>query len=376
MIAFLCGLCASAVKMYFESPAAEYQQAHTRIFKMMFDSPPGQAARLFQNAQQRMMNNWAALLQSAQETSTTDAQTLQSLLLIWRETVQRGIRALTQHGDPAAQDIAGKIFISQLNMLHFVDISARVWSQMSETIDSGDDWQPLLSDEMQQIRGEWVQLVRGLTHQTATPADRWQAFFEEGCAYSVLWPDALRRQVQQQAVPGGARAASQPHLHWQTTPHSFAQQLYAPTALQMQAILDAVQTSFRAWQTLQDALQAYHLLLIDTWLSAFRRLLSDLATLAADGDTIEGVRAYLHRWGATADATFTETFRSEAFVRVQARLINSGMRFRVCQNRLNDRVMQLYGLPTRQEVDEAHRRIQELRRDVKALRRQIASDET
>ena len=101
---------------------------------MMFDSPPGRAARLFQNAQQRMMNNWAMLLQSAQEQNTTDAQTLQSLLVIWRETVQRGIRALTQHTDPAAQDIAGKIFISQLNMLHFVDISARVWSKTAGAI--------------------------------------------------------------------------------------------------------------------------------------------------------------------------------------------------------------------------------------------------
>lgn len=69
------------------------------VFNMMFDSPPDQTARLFQNAQQRMMNNWAALLQS-EHAHTTDAQTLQSLLAIWRETVQRGIRALTQHVDP------------------------------------------------------------------------------------------------------------------------------------------------------------------------------------------------------------------------------------------------------------------------------------
>lgn len=261
-------------------------------------------------------------------------------------------------------------------MLHFVDISARVWSKLSDAMETDDDWQPVLDGEMQQIRGEWGQLVRGLTHQTATPADRWQAFFDEGCAYSVFWPDALRQQIQEQAAPGASHTASQPHLHWQTTPHSFAQQFYAPDALQMQAILDAIQRSYSAWQTLQQALQAYHLLLIDTWLSAFRRLLSDLATLATEGDTIEGVRAYLHRWGATADATFTETFLSEAFVQVQARLINSGMLFRVCQNQLNDRVMQLYGLPTRQEVDEAHRRIQELRREMKALRRQMASDDT
>jgi uncharacterized coiled-coil DUF342 family protein len=52
-------------------------------------------------------------------------------------------------------------------------------------------------------------------------------------------------------------------------------------------------------------------------------------------------------------------------------LVETVTQYRQRQRAVNERFMELFDLPTRAEVDEAHRRIYELRKEVKELKREI-----
>jgi class III poly(R)-hydroxyalkanoic acid synthase PhaE subunit len=343
---------------------------------MLLPHEPDKVSQLLTDTQQHMMNNWMAMVQSAsmRQNAPFNRQAFQSIVEIWRNTVQSGIRMMTLRADPAVRDVAEKIFTSQLNMLRFIELTSQIWSQVAIAIYKKQDWQMVLGQQIDQTRLEWQQLARRAINNSGNQQDLWQRFINEGCGLTVFWPEALRQimlgSYQSQAPsPTGVDMAS---LHWEAYPTTIGQFLYAPGVEKLQHIHESLQNSFVAWLAMQQAMEAYHSILIDTWLSAYETLLRDLGLLAESGEAVESVRDLLNRWGATADVAFKKTFQKAEFVQAQAHIVNTVMTFRKNQQRVNEHVMELYGLPTRSEIDESHRRVYELRKEIKALRRELA----
>ena len=327
---------------------------------MLLPQETDRVSQLLTDTQQRMMNNWMAMVQSAsmRQNAPFNRQAFQSIVEIWRNTVQSGIRMMTLRADPAVRDVAEKIFTSQLNMLRFIELTSQVWSQVAIAIYKKNDWQAVLSQQIDQTRLEWHQAARRAIHSTGNQQDLWQRFINEGCGLTVFWPEALRQTMlnSYQTQAGSPTTVDMASLHWEAYPTTIGQFLYAPGVEKLQQIHDALQDGFVAWLAMQQAMDAYHSILIDTWLSAYESLLRDL----------------LNRWGATADIAFKKTFQKPDFVQSQAHIVNTVMSFRKNQQKVNERVMELYGLPTRAEIDESHRRVYELRKEMKALRRELA----
>jgi polyhydroxyalkanoate synthase subunit PhaE len=74
-------------------------------------------------------------------------------------------------------------------------------------------------------------------------------------------------------------------------------------------------------------------------------------------------------WVQTANEVLLETERSEAFLAAQRNLLRAGVDLRLAQRKMVERAAEAAGLPTRTELDELHRTVTELQRDVRALRR-------
>jgi class III poly(R)-hydroxyalkanoic acid synthase PhaE subunit len=109
----------------------------------------------------------------------------------------------------------------------------------------------------------------------------------------------------------------------------------------------------------------------ETWFDAFERLMARSLQMAQEGQTISGVREMMRMWTEVADDVFTEMFGSDLYIETQSRMVNASMAYRVAQRRIMETVLAAYDMPTRKEVDEAHRRIYELRREVRELKRQV-----
>ncbi|GAB4515372.1 MAG: hypothetical protein OHK0046_18790 [Anaerolineae bacterium] len=335
---------------------------------MFFTSTPQPIPDTLDSAQQQMINAWLSMIDlSALEAAGTNRDTLAEL---WRGIVQQGIRQMTALADPVVGATAERIFLNHLNTLRFIEFSAQTWTQVFEAIQTGQDWQQVMAAHMAQVRQEWSRSVRDGLYLNSSPREMWRAFIEEGCAYTVLMPEPLRRAALENALHTTQNPTD---THWDAYSENFTRFMTSPVSAHMQRVRAALEQSFTAWREMQTLMALYHEQFIETWLRAFTLLMQDMGELVQGNEFVESVRVYLNRWSATADDAFQQTFRTPAFIQMQSRVINAAMVYQQRQNHLSDAIMVLYGLPTRRELDEAHRRIQTLRREMKTLRQEMAA---
>lgn len=127
----------------------------------------------------------------------------------------------------------------------------------------------------------------------------------------------------------------------------------------------------RAWLQAKRRTLELNAILLDAWLQAGRRFTEELAGHAgADGQTLEPKRA-LAIWTEVANRVLLETQRSEPFLKAQRELIRSTTELQLSQQDLVEHFGKQYGFPTRTELDDVHRTLTEIRREMRKLRRMV-----
>jgi len=129
------------------------------------------------------------------------------------------------------------------------------------------------------------------------------------------------------------------------------------------------------WQALaaaqlevQQATRAYQELMAGASRTAFQRFEQRLATLAAEGRSVETPRALFDVWVDAAEDAYAEVALSAEYRQAYGDLLNAQMRLRAgIQHEVEQFCAQL-GMPTRTELDGAHRKIIELERELRRMR--------
>lgn len=98
--------------------------------------------------------------------------------------------------------------------------------------------------------------------------------------------------------------------------------------------------------------------------------------LAASGVKLDGSGEALDLWNATVDETLMSFNRSEAFADIQRRFIRAYMACRREQRWLVGRMSEQFDVPTRAEIDELTRRVHDLERENRRIRRALAERES
>ncbi len=133
--------------------------------------------------------------------------------------------------------------------------------------------------------------------------------------------------------------------------------------------------TFDAWAKLYPTNTDYQLLIAEIQLQSFAELMRELNLLAAKGEKIEDWQQFQQLWSRVADKVFEQAFCSEDNLKVRGRLINATNHYKLRQQELMEMWMNSINLPTRSEVDEVHKTIYELRKEVKTLKKTLAKSE-
>ena len=134
------------------------------------------------------------------------------------------------------------------------------------------------------------------------------------------------------------------------------------------------------WQALQLAQQEYqqctgdyHQLMATCMQQAFEVFEGKLAAHEEPGRQISNARALFDLWIDAAEEAYAQTALSQEFRHVTGALSNAQMRLRAAIQLEVEQMTGLLGMPTRTEIDSAHRKIADLER---ALRRAGAARQT
>jgi class III poly(R)-hydroxyalkanoic acid synthase PhaE subunit len=222
-----------------------------------------------------------------------------------------------------------------------------------------------LGARFQQQAGDWL----GTMQQVAA---RFAGRDSSAAEVAGAWRDAVEGQGDAMvrwmldAARGGNALGDQPWIrdfvHALQSGHGEGGWLNAPTfgpAREHQARWQAL---LRAQQEHQARMEAYVGSIRGVLDDAFHRFEAKLADHEAPGSQLTSARAMFDLWIDAAEEAYATVAMSEDFQRIYADLANTQMRLRAATQHELERACELMGVPTRTEMDAAHRRIAELER--------------
>ncbi|PPV05022.1 PHA synthase subunit [Xanthomonas bromi] len=129
----------------------------------------------------------------------------------------------------------------------------------------------------------------------------------------------------------------------------------------------------RAQQDFQAQSQAYGEQLKAAIEQAFARFASKLSEHESSGSQLTSARALFDLWIEAAEESYADVALSDQFREVYGGFANAHMRLRAALQEEVEQLSERFGMPTRSEMDAAHRRIAELERLVRRMLRSAAS---
>lgn len=121
----------------------------------------------------------------------------------------------------------------------------------------------------------------------------------------------------------------------------------------------------------QEKNNAYNALMAETMQLALRRFEDKLAQRSEPGRQVASARALFDLWIDAAEEAYAEVALSPRFREAYGDYVNAQMRVRAALQREVEQACDQLGMPTRTEVDAAHRKIVQLEREVRRMRDQL-----
>ncbi|MEW5856644.1 MAG: class III poly(R)-hydroxyalkanoic acid synthase subunit PhaE [Cyanobacteriota bacterium] len=203
-------------------------------------------------------------------------------------------------------------------------------------------------------------------------ADLWQIYEKKLQNLGQLWAEPLRQPLMGTQEMGADVATSPTNLYWDS--QQTGNLLQSPSLGYTREFNNKLLKSFDAWTNFYKASFDYQLVLVDVWMRAFEQLMR-LASSQEKGETLQNWRQFQQVWSRVFDQAFAQTFRSQDALEIQGKFLNAAMTYRLQQQQLMEVFLKMNNLPTRSEVDEIHRNVYELRKEIKTLKKALAESQ-
>jgi class III poly(R)-hydroxyalkanoic acid synthase PhaE subunit len=127
---------------------------------------------------------------------------------------------------------------------------------------------------------------------------------------------------------------------------------------------------FNAWVAMRRHGLEHNTVMLEAWLKAAGAFAKTLNERAERGETFESSREVMALWVETANEVLLEAQRSDAFLKTQRDLLKASTDLRLAQQELAEFYSEMFGYPTRTELDDVHKTVTELRRELRAFKRE------
>lgn len=124
---------------------------------------------------------------------------------------------------------------------------------------------------------------------------------------------------------------------------------------------------FTAWADLRRAQANHQAVMLDAWTKAAATFACEVNAQSARGESFGSAREMMTRWIETANTVLLNVQRSEAFLASQRDVLKASTDLRLAQQDVAAFMSDFYGQPARAELDDVHKSLTELRREVRTL---------
>lgn len=126
-----------------------------------------------------------------------------------------------------------------------------------------------------------------------------------------------------------------------------------------------------SWLELCDKSRTYHAIVFSRWTQAYSALLQELNELDQDQLSELSPRKMIEMWTNIANNELLALHRSKEFLDAQRAVIRASMQYRLHEKEVAEVICEAFHIPTRNEIDELHKTVTELRRELRQTKQAI-----
>lgn len=130
----------------------------------------------------------------------------------------------------------------------------------------------------------------------------------------------------------------------------------------------------KAWGTLCTVNAQHQSNVLKAWTEAISDFVGKLNATATKGEPLTSRSELVSMWVEIGNRHLIEAQSSEPFLKTQRELLRASLDFRLAQQALTNFYADLFGIPTRPEIDDLARMVADLRREVRTYRRTRQND--
>lgn len=325
-------------------------------------------AKAWAEAQKQMWESWSNFGQAAANSAPFYAGMTDQ----WQKMATQGFEAFAANSDGLVKDTAERFFESQKAFMRFFEFSANAWQELAKKAEAGEDWQKVLDNYSEQLRQQLIKGPEIMVNMAQDQGKMWQEYLAQTQKFTQPWAAAWQ-QTPEHIGKNGAGALELTRLYWDTYDQTFGRFLESPSLGYNRELEDKLHKGFKAWQQYRRADFEYQQVMAEVWIKLFEQFQQELMALAQKGEKIESLEALTNLWLNMADPIFLELFYSDNYIAAQNKLLDATMLHRIQQRELIELALKFYDIPTRTEVDEAHRNIYMQKKAIKALKKALAN---
>jgi class III poly(R)-hydroxyalkanoic acid synthase PhaE subunit len=314
-------------------------------------------------AQKKIWESWFDML----KTTPASPSTVPNILDQWRDAAAQGLQGWTT-GDHLIKDVVQRMMAAQDIAVRFL-LSA--WTMAQPKAEADGTGPAALSGQIERLRQQLLECPQSLARAFHHMGELWTLYVEEWQKLAQPWAESLRRAAWpfHHPIGDGSALLEWTTLYWDAYERTFGRLLESPSMGHTRELSEDLVKGFNAWVDSRRASFEYQVLLAETWTRAVEQFIRTLVALGEKGEPVQNLRQWLDLWIDVVEDAFTTLFRSDEYIRKQSQLVNSVMAYRLIERDLVDAFLKTSHVPSRSELDEAHRRIYELRKEVKELKR-------
>lgn len=276
---------------------------------------------------------------------------------------------------PELQEATQRYFDNRDLLIKFLKLSMEAWESIFPKMQTGEDWQTILDNYTQQMRGQLNSFTTTTSQSSQDVSQLWTIYLQQLQSLNHLWfdPFVLSNDTITKAWLGNTSSLIElNNIYWQKFyDETFGQWLQMPLLGLPREFNRKLLDSFETWRILYQASINYQIVLADIQVKSFEALTKKLVFLAEKGQPVKDWREFQDVWSVVADDIFEKAFCQPENLKVRGKFINSLNDYRLKQQDLMEIYLRSMNLPTRSEVDEIHRTIYELRKEVKSLKKAL-----
>ena len=122
----------------------------------------------------------------------------------------------------------------------------------------------------------------------------------------------------------------------------------------------------KLWVERARDVEGYYGIVQEAWNKTLQRFLKEVND--ARGEPITNGRELLDLWLSVANKALLEMHRSDEFLEAQRRMTRSSAEYQLAEREIAEAFCEMHHIPTRTEMDEVHRTVTELRRQLRQLK--------